>query len=194
LPTLPGWRGSQRPRRALGVRELARALEDWMRSEQLPPCVVLGNSFGCQVIAELAVFAPELVRALVLTGPTVEPAARTWPRMVGRLVADTAREPLGLARIIAVDYGLFGVRRSITTGRIAMRHRLEDVLPLIGVPTLVVRGGRDALLSRAWAERCAALIPGSRLADIDGVGHAVNYNAPERLAALVDDFVASVPT
>ncbi|HZG94538.1 MAG TPA: alpha/beta hydrolase [Mycobacteriales bacterium] len=192
LPTMPGWRGSERPGRVLDVSELADAVADWLRSEEGPPAVVVGNSFGCQVVAELAVRSPGLVAGIVLTGPTVEPAARSFPRMIGRLVRDTVREPPSLAGIIAVDYTAFGPRNVVGVGRVAIAHRLEDVLPRVGVPALVVRGSRDRLVSQAWAERCAALLPRGRLAVIDGVGHAVNHNAADRLAPLVQAFAVTL--
>lgn len=191
MPTLPGWRGSQRPRRPLDVEELADVLADWIRSESLAPLVVVGNSFGCQVAAELAARHPDLVRGLVLTGPTVEPNARSFTRMVLRLAVDTSREPIRLAGILSVDYTAFGPKNWIGTGRIAIRHRIEDVLPRVGVPTLIVRGSRDALLSRAWADRCTALVPDASFAEIPGAAHAVNYNSPTQVAGLIRDFGAS---
>ena len=188
MPTMPGWRGSDRPRPALDVNQLADALIDWIRSEQLPPVVLVANSFGCQVAAALAVRAPELVHSMVLTGPTVEPGARSFHRMIARLFVNTVREPIRLGGIIALDYGSFGPRNCVAMGRIAIHHHLEDVLPHVGVPTLVVRGARDGLLTRAWAERCAAVTPDGQFAEIDGGSHAVNYNSPSALAALVQDF------
>lgn len=193
LPTMPGWRGSERPRRPPSVTELADVLAGWLRDEQIEPAIVVGNSFGCQVVAELAARSPDTVRGIVLAGPTVEPAARSFPRMIGRLVADTVREPIGLAGVIVVDYTAFGPRNAVGFGRHALQHRLEDTLVRVDVPCLVVRGSRDAMVSDSWAQRCAALAPAGRLAVIDGAAHAVNYNAPDRLAQLLVDFARTLP-
>jgi len=55
------------------------------------------------------------------------------------------------------------------------------------MPTLVVCGARDRANLGA-AQAISRSVPGSRLDRIDGCGHQVNTEAPERLAALVADF------
>jgi pimeloyl-ACP methyl ester carboxylesterase len=51
-----------------------------------------------------------------------------------------------------------------------------------------VRGSRDRVVPRAWAEEVARLIPNARLETIKG-GHALNYSAPRELARLVRPFL-----
>lgn len=194
MPTMPGWRGSDRLQPPLTVGRQAETLIEWLRAERTPPSLVVANSFGCQVAAELAAGAPDLVRGLVLTGPTVEPDARTFPRMIGRLLVNTVREPFPLARIIAMDYAAFGLRNGIRVGRLAMDNRLEDVLPLVGVPMLVVRGENDGLITRDWAQRCAGLAPHATFVEVAGASHAVPYNAPGDLLRLILDFERALPT
>lgn len=193
LPTMPGWRGSERPRRPLTVRGLADALASWLRDEDVTDAVVVGNSFGCQVVVELAICVPDRIAGVVLAGPTVEPVARSFPRMAGRLMANLLHEPPGIAAIGTFDYVAFGPRHAVVIGRRALAHRIEDVLPELPMPCLVVRGGRDGLISADWAATCAQLAPAGRLAVIEGVAHAVNYSAPHQLAALVTDFARSLP-
>ena len=80
---------------------------------RLPPVVLLGNSFGCQVAVDLAVRYPDRVRALVLVGPTIDPAARTAFRQILRWLGDTALEdPLQLP-ILARDLRDAGPRRGV---------------------------------------------------------------------------------
>lgn len=61
----------------------------------------------------------------------------------------------------------------------------------IRVPTLVVWGSEDRLVSVALAARTAAAAPGARLLVLDGVGHTAQLEAPEPVAqamrALLDD-------
>ena len=55
---------------------------------------------------------------------------------------------------------------------------------------MVVRGERDPVVSQAWAREVAARLPNGRLVEVAGSGHAVNYAAPDALAALVFDLVS----
>jgi pimeloyl-ACP methyl ester carboxylesterase len=84
---LPGFGLSFKPARALDVRDLARALAAWLAETALAGPVLLANSFGCQVAAELAAERPDLVDRLVLLDPAfrLSPArllevARTYGR------------------------------------------------------------------------------------------------------------------
>jgi pimeloyl-ACP methyl ester carboxylesterase len=70
-----------------------------------------------------------------------------------------------------------------------LEHRIEDVLPRIAAPALIVRGSRDHVAPRAWAEQVARLIPAARLATVEGGGHALNYSQPLELARIARPFL-----
>ena len=188
-PDLPGWGQSDHPRRALEIPELAAVLGKWLDLVGIEAPTLVANSMGCQVVVELAARMRHRAADLVLVGPTVDPGARTMPRQAGRLLLDSVREPPSLLPLIAVDYARFGPRRFLATSRHALRDRIEEKLPRVEAPTLVVRGARDALVSQRWAEEVARLLPRGQLVNLPGRAHAVNYNAPLELAALVREFV-----
>jgi pimeloyl-ACP methyl ester carboxylesterase len=79
---LPGFGLSDDPGRVLDVTEHADHLATWLEVAELPPMVVVGNSFGCQVAVDLAVRHADRVRGLVLIGPTMDPSARTASRQI----------------------------------------------------------------------------------------------------------------
>jgi pimeloyl-ACP methyl ester carboxylesterase len=62
---------------------------------------------------------------------------------------------------------------------------LWSVAARIRVPTLVVWGDRDRLVSPRLARRTAATIPGARLLMLPGVGHVAQIEAPEAVARAV---------
>ena len=66
---------------------------------------------------------------------------------------------------------------------------VEQKLPLIQAPCLIVRGDRDTLAPQRWVEEMGCLIPDSRVAVIAGGTHAANFSAPDQLAQLVREFV-----
>ena len=103
-PDLPGFGRTGKPKRPLGVVDLARFLDAWMNRVGITRAAVLGNSLGCQVAVELAVLRPERVTKLVLVGPTVDAAARSVSRQLGRLLLDSLREPPALNWVAATDY------------------------------------------------------------------------------------------
>jgi 2-hydroxy-6-oxonona-2,4-dienedioate hydrolase len=191
-PDLPGFGRSDAPADALGVEALARELLGWLDAVGLGRCSFVANSMGCQIAVELAIAAPERVEALILVGPTVDPRWRTFPRQLPRWCLEALREPASLFPILAFDYLRCGPGRFVRTGRHALAHPMEERLPLVQAPALVVRGERDAFVSPEWARRVAALLPRGRLSVLPGVAHAAHYAAPDRTAALIASFLHEV--
>ena len=189
-PDLPGFGRSARPAEAFGVGRLAAFLDAWMDAVGLERAVWLGNSFGCQLIVELALRHPARIERAVLQGITPDVVHRSRPRHVARLAADAFLEPPSLVYVAARDYFRAGVRRCWTTFRYLMEDPIEQKLSRLAAPALVVRGEWDPIVSQEWSERAAALLPDARLAVVPGAAHAVNYSHPSVLAALVRTFAA----
>ena len=189
VPELPG-QGKSEPRPGLrSVAELADALAAWLDAAGLGRPAVVANSLGCQVVTELAVCEPERLGPLVLVGPTVDPARRGGRRQLFAALRDSAREPLQLVAIAAADDLVVGMRRLVATARAALDDRIEERLPFVEQPTLVVRGGVDPFVSADWAERVASLLPDGRLEVVPGEPHAVHFTRPETVAGIVREFL-----
>jgi 2-hydroxy-6-oxonona-2,4-dienedioate hydrolase len=185
---LPGHGRSDTPALALDVPALAAALAQWMDAAGLRRPALLGNSMGCQIAAELAVRYPERVERLVLVGPTVDPRARSAMRQFARLLASSLAERPSIVAVAALDYARMG-RAYFRELRHMLEHRIEDVLPRITAPALIVRGSRDHIVPRAWAEEAARLIADSSFATVDGGGHALNYSHSLELARIARPFL-----
>lgn len=155
------------------------------------PAVVVANSMGCQVAAELAVHRPELVEALVLVGPTVDPRARGLVRSLARLLADAWYEPPRLTAIVAVDYVTMGPLDVLKQARHALAHRIEELLPRVEQEAVVVRGAHDRLCPERWAREASSLLSRGRLVTIAGAGHAAHFSHPREVAAVVRELRGS---
>jgi 2-hydroxy-6-oxonona-2,4-dienedioate hydrolase len=189
-PDLPGFGRSSKPRRVLSVPELADFLADWMEISGLSRAVLVGHSMGCQVIADLAARYPERVERAVLASPSFEPGARTPGVQAWRLLLDLPRESFSLLPIGFRDYVKAGLFRAWRTLRSALADPIEEKLPLLRAPTLVVRGSRDPIARQSWVEELTRLLPGGRLAVIPNGPHAVNYSKAPEFAGLIRDFLA----
>jgi 2-hydroxy-6-oxonona-2,4-dienedioate hydrolase len=185
---LPGFGLSDKPSRILTIPELADALGAWLEAAGLERPIVLGNSVGCQIVADFAVRYPEHVNCLILTGPTMDPRARTAWQQIGRWLRNARYEELSQLPISARDYWQCGIRRLAGTIRHALADRIEEKLPRVDALALVVRGGKDPIVPQRWAEEAAWLLPRGQLAVIPGAGHTVNYNSPVELARIVRAF------
>ena len=86
--------------------------------------------------------SPEAFGRAVLISPTVDRRGRNAVAQVGRLLRTGLHESPGLAVVVGRDYLACGARRALATAWHALAHPLEDDLPEIDVPVLVVRGSR----------------------------------------------------
>jgi 2-hydroxy-6-oxonona-2,4-dienedioate hydrolase len=187
-PDLPGHGRSDSPGRPLSIPGLAESLRAWMDAAGIGRAAFLGNSMGCQVIAELAVRHPERIDRLILIGPTVDPAARALGRELPRLLEDGAAERLSLILLVARAYSR-DLRRLHEEMDAVLADRIEEKLPRITAPSLVVRGERDAVAPQAWAEEVASLLGAEAVRVIPGKGHAPNYSAPDELMRILRPFL-----
>jgi pimeloyl-ACP methyl ester carboxylesterase len=77
----------------------------------------------------------------------------------------------------------------VRTFRYALRDRIEARLPLVRVPTLVVRGSRDTIVPQRWAEEATRLLPHGRLVVIPGAAHTLVYKVPAELVRAIRPFL-----
>jgi pimeloyl-ACP methyl ester carboxylesterase len=192
---LPGFGRSGTPSHPLRLAEHAQAMLDWLDVRGIGPAIFVGNSYGCQVIVDCIARAPERAVGLVLNAPTIDPAHRHALVMVARVLADVPREPWRLAAIVARDYWRAGPRRLLFTLADALEDRIEEKLPTIAQPVLVVCGARDPVVTARWASECARLAgierrgaAGGTMQCVGSAAHALPYDDPATFAAIVANF------
>jgi len=186
---LPGFGDSEKPRRVFNIEELADVLADWMNAAGIERAVLVGHSFGSQIVAEFALRHAEKIDRAVFAAPTFDRRARGFFRQFWRLLRNAPNEPFSLVLLAVKSYFKFGIRREARTLQFALRDRIEEKLPQIGVPALVVRGELDTVVPQDWAEEFAALLPDGKLVVIAGGTHGVNYNSPQKFAAAIREFL-----
>ena len=185
VPELPGHGRSGHDARPLDIPELAEALAAWTDAMRLTSVVLVGHSLGCQILAEVAWRHPDRVAGVVLIGPTSDPSGETVLRQLVRLAASWLFERSTLAICMLVDYTRAGVSVLRMERASMMSHPMEEILPRVSAPALVVRGGRDAVAPQRWAETVSRLLGAPAPSVIAGWGHAVHYDAPDAVAEVV---------
>lgn len=192
VPDLPGYGHSYKPKEILSIPQLADSVIAWMDAQDLNQAHFIANSFGCQIIADLAARHPERVQSLVLQGPTVDAHARHILLQALRLKINSFRESKSVGMISAHDYKAAGPKRVLKTISMTIRDHIEDKLPKISAPTLIVRGERDPVVPQSWAEEVLHLLPHGRLTIIPNAAHTLNYSEPGRFAEVIKMFLTEL--
>ena len=192
VPDLAGFGLSQKPRRVYDPAGHATVVAAWMDAEGMTGANLIANSFGCQVAVELAVRRPDLTAALILVGPTADPRAATAGAQIGRFLRDLVAEDPAQVRIIAADVSDAGLGRVLRTLRHCVRHHIENRLPLVQAPTLMLRGQHDPIAPRAWISAAAALTPYAETGEVPRAAHNAVTTAGAEVAARASAFVASI--
>jgi 3-oxoadipate enol-lactonase len=178
---------------------------------------ILGQSLGGIVAQELAICHPERVRKLVLVSTSCGEGEITdvHPEMLKAIgVEDGSAEPnlekvdfyeststiVSLAfnkklyRTLLVPLSRYNLKKVGVDGHRAQMqavvgHTTADRLHLIQVPTLVITGSDDRIVSPRSSEAIASRIPDSRLVMVEGGSHALNLEMRNRFNSEVLDFL-----
>ena len=106
--------------------------------------------------------------------------ALSYPPHLGEQAAYRAY----LGRYLANDPVSFGLGF-----RCLARTNMLHMLPQIRCPAMVVAGGHDTVRPHAGTAELAKKIPGARFELLDKAGHFMPTQAPDELAALLEDFL-----
>jgi pimeloyl-ACP methyl ester carboxylesterase len=85
-----------------------------------------------------------------------------------------------------------GPQRLWAEVRFLLGGRIEEQLPRVRTPTMLVRGARDAIAPSRWLKEAARLVGAARIVVIPGGGHAVHYSAAALLVSAITPFLRQV--
>ena len=193
---------ADRPAAGYGMGDFAADVAAFVDALGLDRVILVGHSMGATVAQRFALDFPERTRGLVLIGSfasfarnpnlvefhrtTVAPLTDPVPLAVVREFQESTLagpiDPAFLARMI--DEGTrppARVWRAAFDGMLADEHVAR--LDRIAAPTLALWGERDNFVPRRDQDALLAAMPRAELAIYRGIGHAVHWEAPARVAA-----------
>jgi pimeloyl-ACP methyl ester carboxylesterase len=192
VPDLPGFGRSPKPKQTLGIEDLGTALNHFMDALGIEQAVVVGNSLGCAITAELIDEAPEKVSKAVMVGLAGGPHNRPLAKALVQMARDGLVEPPTLLPVAAPDYLRYGVVRAIKLFDRMTKFPAYQRFMSLPVPVMVVIGSEDPLrppwsrISRALSE----MPPGITIVLFQGAAHAINFTHPRELAHAIRQYVA----
>ncbi|QNE47088.1 alpha/beta hydrolase [Glaciihabitans sp. INWT7] len=187
LIDLAGYGSAPDPKRDVSIALHAKVLGTFLQQAGIVNPVLVGHSMGTQVVSQLVFDSPEVTDRLVLIAPTVNPPDRRFSTEAMALLRDIPRESLRSNLIVLTDYLVrCGIPYFFAQFKHLVGDHMEDRLPEIEARTLVLRGDRDPIVPRPWAERVAELLPHGTYADVAGP-HIVMHSDPVRIASLITE-------
>lgn len=185
---LPGF-GASTAGAACTMATLPSILLEWADRVGIGAAAWVGHSMGGQIVAHLAIDAPERVSHLVLVDATVFEAGPDWPVSPGGVAAALFHAPRSLLPVLAADIIRAGPIATIRSTRDVLATGIEDELPNIRVPTLVIWGERDTIATPDVGRRLAVRVPGALLVVIPGADHAPMWSTDDAFNAEIVRFL-----
>jgi pimeloyl-ACP methyl ester carboxylesterase len=175
--------------------------------------LVLGESMGGWIAAEMAALRPKEIGRLALAAPVglwrdEAPVADMFGQMTNELMPflfydhnhPAAQRMLGVSALLSdkddrtadqVEFLLMLARGFRTAAKFLFpipEHGLEKRLPRITAPTLVLWGAQDRFAAPLYGRIFADKIPNARLETIERSGHLIGLERPEPYAEAVVRF------
>lgn len=191
--------GSGRERIEDYVTEIVR----FMDAVEVSRGVLVGHSMGGAIAQMTALTAPERVAGLVLVGTGAR--LRVAPVLLDGILQDA---PGALALITEWAWGPEADPAMVVRGRRMMarvdprvvwgdfaacdRFDIREQVGEITAPTLVITGSEDRMTPPKFGQWLAERIPGARFVLIEGAGHMMMLEKPDRVASAVWEWLEAV--
>jgi pimeloyl-ACP methyl ester carboxylesterase len=204
IPRHPGFGGSERPDGFRSVHDLAYLYLDLLGQQRLSDVVLVGSSFGGWIALEMCARSVERIGRLVLIdtlgvkfgGREQRDIADIYALPADEVLRRTFFDPAGAAP----DYAQTddAEAASIASDRAATvlygwRPYMHDPglrrwLHRVRVPTLVIWGQSDGIVSPDYGEKLCQSLPDARFELIPEAGHYPQIERPETVAAAIERF------
>jgi 2-hydroxy-6-oxonona-2,4-dienedioate hydrolase len=199
IPMLPIY---TMPLKDLDLDGLVDYIDDFINYKGYSQVFILGNSLGGHLAQMYALRKPEKVKKLILTGSSglFENAfGNSFPRRSSREYIRKKTEMVFYDPAVATEELVSEVFdnvsdlgrciRIVKTAKSAVRHNLEDKLPLIKTPTLLVWGEQDEVTPLWVGKKFNELLVNSKLVVFDKCGHAPMMEHPYRFNEELERFI-----
>ncbi len=209
--TQRGHGDSSRPEEGYSSYDFAADLVAFMDTFHLDTAFLVGHSSpGTTAARRFAIEHPKRTMGIVLIGPMADmPNSQVvqdiWDsvsKMQDPVDAGFVREfqesafarpiPQSFLKIIMEEPLKIPARVWKSTVKANLEDDLAGFLNKIKVPTLLVWGDLDEQIQRSEQETLLRIIPDSQLLVYEGHGHSLHWEAPERLAKDLVDFIENV--
>jgi pimeloyl-ACP methyl ester carboxylesterase len=200
-PNHPGFGGSSLPDWFGTVDDIAYLYLDLIQALGLKDVLLVGACFGGWIAAEMAVRSTASLSGLVLSAPLGIKIGGHLDRDIADMHslsrADFMKKAWSNPALGEVDYTKLpdAELAAIARGRESLalfgwkpymhNPRLRRWLHRIDVPTKLIWGSDDRIVSTAYAEGWKAEIPGAKLEIIPNAGHYPHWEQPDAFAAAV---------
>ncbi|MEO6086428.1 MAG: alpha/beta hydrolase [Umezawaea sp.] len=200
VPVHPGYNGTELPESLAGMRALAGLYLGLLEELDLRDVIVVGNSMGGWIGAEMAASGSARISGLVLVNAVGlevegEPVVDIFPLTPGELAKLSFHDPAKFA----LDPGALpeGVRVVMASNRAALEvygaagmvdSTLRGRLAGVAVPTAVLWGESDEVVTPAYGRAFAAAIPGATFRLLPETGHVPQVETPGLLLDAVLEF------
>lgn len=206
-PTHPGWDGTPRSADVDSIRALATSYLEQLRARGEREVVLVGSSLGGWIALEMAVQAATDERFADTVGAVVdidgvgavvdgEPIADFFA-LDARGLAEAAwhdpdrgyTDPASLTEEQRAAQQANGRAMAALAGTGMSDPSLLGRLAVIAVPTLVVFGASDRIVTPAYGRVVAEAIPGATFAEVPAAGHLPQLEAPAATWEVIDGFL-----
>jgi pimeloyl-ACP methyl ester carboxylesterase len=205
-PTHPGFGGSEAPRSFDHIDDLAYFYLDFLDQLDLADVALAGVSLGGWIAAEIAIKSTARISHLVLGNPVGIKVGSREHRDIADLFAMNEADFLTLAYCDPEagkrDYKAMpelAVRQTARNREATARYgwspymhdpKLKGRLHRIRIPTLLLWGTHDRVLSEEYGRAYCEAIPGARFERIERSGHFPHIEQPSEFAEKIFAFVA----
>jgi len=204
-PSHPGFGGSEQPPSFSSIDDLAYFYLDLLDELELDHAIVAGVSLGGWIAAEMAVKSCARISHLVLANPVGIKVGDRETRDIADIFALTEEQLAELAYFDPAagkhDYKAMPeaeVREVARNREATARYgwspymhdpKLKQRLHRIRIPTLLLWGTADRIVSQPYGQAYCAAIPGARFEPIARAGHFPHLEQPEEFARRILAFV-----
>ncbi len=186
----------------VSVKALSDYLFEFMNQINVNSAVLIGNSMGGHIGLIFAKDHPEKVDALILTGSSglfEESMGSSFPRRGDKNYIRKKTEEVFYDPKVATDElvdkvfeianNRISVLKLLGYAKSAIRHNMENDIPMIKQPTCLIWGANDKVTPPHVAEEFHKLLPNSELNWIPRCGHAAMWEHPKRFSEIVLKFL-----
>jgi pimeloyl-ACP methyl ester carboxylesterase len=201
-PEHPGFGRSSRPVWFKDFEDMVYHYRAFLDYFEIEKAMVIGQSLGGWIAAELAVSQTHRVEKLILTAAAglwkegyskVDTFVLSDQKIMEKLVFDKALAARMLDQLQSEEVQQLSMKNRLAYARLAFdkffNPKFERILSFINIPTMVIWGEKDEIISPNYAQLYAQYIPETRLRIIPECGHLPYLEKEAEYLSMIHEFL-----